>query len=253
MVIKEIRAKSILSASKVYPFVLNPYVGCQFGCLYCYARFMKKFTGHTEPWGTFVDVKVNAKELLERELERKKPAEVWISGVCDPYQPLEATYRLTRSCLSLLLERRWPIRIQTKSPLVVRDIDLLGKKGEGKTPDCHVGFSIGTADEGIRCLFEPNVPPVSDRIDALKQLHDAGICTYAMIAPLLPGAERLIPLLEGAVDYIYVDRMNYGYADSIYRKHGLQRYRTEEYFRETGRLIQHQCEKRGIPCTVFFG
>jgi len=96
MVIKEIRAKSILSASKVYPFVLNPYVGCQFGCLYCYARFMKKFTGHTEPWGTFVDVK--------------------------------ATYRLTRSCLSLLLERRWPIRIQTKSPLVVRDIDLLGKK-----------------------------------------------------------------------------------------------------------------------------
>lgn len=84
MVVKEIRAKSILSASKVYPYVLNPYVGCQFGCLYCYARFMKKFTGHTEPWGSFVDVKVNAPELLERELKRKKPDEVWISGVCDP-------------------------------------------------------------------------------------------------------------------------------------------------------------------------
>ena len=96
MVIREIRSKSILSASKIYPFVINPYVGCQHGCSYCYARYMKKFTGHKEPWGTFVDVKINAAELLEKEIRRKKKAEVWISGVCDPYQ----TPRLCLRCLS---------------------------------------------------------------------------------------------------------------------------------------------------------
>ncbi len=257
MLVTEIQAKSILSASKVYPYVLNPYVGCAFGCRYCYARFMKKFTGHTEPWGTFVDVKVNAAELLERELlslarRRKKPAEVWISGVCDPYQPLEARYQLTRSCLALLLKHNWPVRIQTKSPLVIRDIDIVSQTVGGKAPDCHVGFSIGTANEEIRRLFEPNAPSIADRIDALRQIHRAGIKTYVMIAPLMPGAEQLIPLVEGIVDYVYVDRMNYGYADSIYRTHKLEQYRTDAYFKTTGRLISRQCQERGIPCSVFF-
>lgn len=252
MVIREVQAKSILSASKVYPYVLNPYGGCQFGCRYCYARFMKKYTGHREPWGQFVDVKMNAAELLERELQKKKPAEVWISGVCDPYQPLEGTYRLTRSCLALLVRHHWPIRIQTKSPLLVRDIDILSATVDGKAPDSHVGFSIATAEEEILRLFEPNSPPLADRLDALKHLHEAGIRTYVMIAPLLPGAEQLISQIEGRVDYVYVDRMNYRYADFLYRNHNLEQYRTDEYFRATGQMISRQCEKAGIPCTVFF-
>lgn len=258
MVVKEIQAKSILSASKVYPYVLNPYVGCQFGCRYCYARFMKKFTGHTEPWGTFVDVKVNAAELLERELRKKKPDEVWISGVCDPYQPLEVKYQLTRSCLALLVTHRWPVRIQTKSPLVLRDVDIFTnadtqtKTGEEKSPDCHVGVSIATGDEEVRRIFEPDSPSLVARMDALRQLHAAGIRTYVMIAPILPGAERLIPQLEGIVDYVYVDRMNYGYADSIYRMHGLDEYRTDLYFNTIGQAISQQCQDRGIPCSICF-
>ena len=96
MQIKEIHAKSILSPSKVYDYVINPYVGCQHACSYCYARFMKRFTGHKEPWGEFVDVKINAPDLLSKEIKRKKVGSVWVSGVCDPYQPLEKKYALTR-------------------------------------------------------------------------------------------------------------------------------------------------------------
>ena len=89
MKIKEITAKSILSKSQVSDYAVNPYVGCQHACVYCYAKFMKRFTGHREAWGEFVDVKINAPELLAREVAKKKVGRVWISGVCDPYQPLE--------------------------------------------------------------------------------------------------------------------------------------------------------------------
>jgi DNA repair photolyase len=99
LIVTEIQAKTILSVSKIYPYVINPYTGCQHGCSYCYARFMKRVTGHKEPWGEFVDVKINAPDLLRKEIQKKKREKVWVSGVCDPYQPLEATYRLTRQCL----------------------------------------------------------------------------------------------------------------------------------------------------------
>lgn len=179
MLVREIQAKSILSPSQVYPWVINPYVGCQHNCTYCYARFMKRFTGHREPWGQFVDVKVNAPALLERELTRKKRGRVWVSGVCDPYQPLERKYRLTRLCLKLLAQHDWPVSVQTRSPLVTRDIDIL-KPGN----EFEVGLSVTTADEDIRFKFEPSAPPISSRIQALGVLHDAGIRTYAMIAPI---------------------------------------------------------------------
>ncbi len=247
MIVREIQAKSILSPSKVYPYVLNPYVGCQHSCSYCYARFMKKFTGHREPWGEFVDVKVNAAELLEKEALRKKKATVWISGVCDPYQPLERKYRLTRRCLQILSREDWPMVIQTRSPLVLRDADLL--KGANNV---DAGLSVTTADDNIRKLFEPAAPPIPKRLDALAELHGQGVRTYAMIAPILPGAEKLVDLLSGKVDYILVDRMNYRYADSIYRKHGLDENMTEEYFTGVSRQIESDCSRLGIECTVVF-
>jgi len=97
MKVQEITAKSVLNPSKIFDFCLNPYTGCAIGCRYCYARlFMKRYSGHHEPWGEFVDAKVNAPELLKKQLTRTKKGAVWISSVCDPYQPLEAKYRLTR-------------------------------------------------------------------------------------------------------------------------------------------------------------
>jgi len=232
MVIQEVHPKTILSISKVYPYVINPYTGCQHDCSYCYARFMKRFSGHSEPWGQFVDVKVNAPDLLRREITRKKPDRVWISGVCDPYQPLEAKYRLTRQCLEILARNNWPVTVQTRSPLVVRDIDIL-KEGVG----FEVGMSVTTADENIRTLFEPNAPPIRDRVNALDELHRAGIRTFAMIAPMLPGAEDLAEVLAGRVDHVILDRMNYHYGDWVYRKYGLTDKMSAEYFSRTAREL----------------
>ena len=225
LIVKEVCAKSILSPSKIYPWVINPYTGCQHGCSYCYARFMKRVTGHKEPWGGFVDVKINAPDLLRVEIRKKKRARVWLSGVCDPYQPLEKKYRLTRQCLEILAHNSWPVIIQTRSPLVLRDIDIIKD-----ARDFEVGFSITTADDSIRKLFEPNAPSIEDRIQALDVLHKAGIRTYAMIAPVLPGAEGLAGLLKGKIDYVLIDRMNYHYADRVYRDNGLEDTLTDDFF-----------------------
>lgn len=225
MIIREIQSKSILSKSEIYPYVINPFVGCAHNCTYCYARFMKRFTGHKEPWGEFVDVKINAPELLKKEITKKKMGRVWISGVCDPYQPLEARYGLTRGCLEILAEHQWPVVIQTRSPLVLRDLDLL-KQGT----NFEVGFSIPTAAEETRKIFEPSAPSIRSRISALEQLHQAGLRTFAMIAPILPGAEDLPELLIGKIDHVILDRMNYHYADWVYRKYGMEEQKTDGYF-----------------------
>jgi len=246
-IVKETQAKTILSKSKVYPYVINPYTGCQHACSYCYARFMKRVTGHKEPWGDFVDVKVNAADLLRVEIKKKTRERVWISGVCDPYQPLEAQYKLTRQCLEILAQNSWPVIIQTRSPLVIRDIDILRE-----APDLEVGFSVTTADDRVRELFEPHTPPINDRLNALDELHKAGIRTYAMIAPMLPGAEGLGELLKGKVDYLLIDRMNYHYADWVYRKYGLEDKVTEDFFHRTGRELALVCEELGIACNLTF-
>jgi DNA repair photolyase len=243
MIIKEKQPKTILSISKVYPYVINPYTGCQHNCSYCYARFMKRFTRHSEPWGQFVDVKVNAPDLLRLEITKKKPGRVWISGVCDPYQPLEAKYKLTRQCLEILAQNNWPVTIQTRSPLVLRDINIL-KKGR----NFEVGLSITTADDNIRKLFEPNAPSIKDRVRALDELHRAGLRTYAMIAPMLPGADSLAEILAGKVDYVIFDRMNYHYADWVYRKYGLDDKMTDDFFYRTERTLSSTFAKLGISC-----
>lgn len=247
MRIREIKVKSVLSKSQVYEYALNPYVGCQHACVYCYARFMKRFTGHSEKWGEFVDAKINAPELLAREVKRKKVGRVWISGVCDPYQPLEKKYMLTRRCLDILVENGWPVTVQTKSHLVLRDIDILKRSNA-----IEVGFTITTADERIRRIFEPGAPPSRKRIEALAKLRSEGIRTFAMIAPILPGAEGLIGELEGKVEYVILDRMNYHYADWAYKKHGMQWAMGDGFFLQKGEELKKSFEREGIPCEKVF-
>jgi DNA repair photolyase len=245
VIVREIQAKAVLSTSKVYDYAVNPYVGCQHACSYCYARFMKRFTGHKEPWGDFVDVKVNAPDLLRGEILRKKPGRVWISGVCDPYQPLEARYGLTRKCLPVLTRSGWPVVVQTRSPLVLRDTDLLKE-----ARDLEVGLTVTTADDAIRRLFEPQAPPIPERIQALDELHRAGVRTFAMIAPLLPGAEGLGGLLRGKVDFLLIDRMNYTYGNWVYRKYGLGDKLSEDFFQKTAHELATTFETLDVPCQV---
>ncbi len=247
MIVKEIEAKAILSKSQIYDFALNAYVGCQHGCVYCYAKFMKRFTGHREPWGAFVDVKINAAELLAREVKKKKKGRVWISGVCDAYQPLEKKYLLTRRCLEILVEQGWPITIQTKSPLVLRDLAILKR-----STNVEVGFTITTADEKVRRIFEPGAPPAAARVEALGILHAEGIPTFVMIAPLLPHAEGLVDMLKGRVDHVLIDRYNYHYADWAYKKHGMTWALDEDFFLEKGEELRAAFEKAGTPCRKLY-
>ena len=247
MILREIYARSVLVKSQVSDYAVNPYVGCQHRCTYCYARFMKRFTGHKEPWGEFVDVKINAPDLLRKEINRKPPGRVWISGVCDPYQPIDKQYELTRKCLEIVVGCGWPTTVQTKSPLVLRDIDVF-RRGAS----IEVGLSVTTADDDIRRLFEPNAPSIKERIKALRELHHEGIKTYAMIAPMLPGAEGLAAELRGKVDYVLVDRMNYHYGDWVYRKHNLENAMKYDFFLSKGKELASAFAEQGIECRVLF-
>lgn len=213
MKIREIRAKSILNPSKLgCDYAINPYNGCAFGCAYCYAIFMSQMGHHNENWGEWVDVKINAPELLIRELQHKKPGSIFFSSVTDPYQGVETKYKLTRKCLEILADARYPapISILTKSPLVTRDIDLFKKL------DCEVGMTVTSTGDPITRLLETHAPPHQARIQALKELHDAGIKTYAFIGPLLPHLagkpkelENLfLALKEVGVEDIWVEHIN---------------------------------------------
>ena len=247
MIVEEVYAKTILSKSKVFDYTINPYIGCEHGCTYCYARFMKRFTGHKEAWGEFVDVKVNATSLLQREIKRKRVGRVWISGICDPYQPLEKKYELTKRCLEILLKHGWPVTVQTKSRLVLRDMESLRKFDQ-----IEVGFTITTADGDIRKIFEPNSPPIKQRIEALEKLHSVGIKTFAMIAPILPKAEGLVAQLSGKVDHVLIDKMNYHYADWVYRRHNLEYAMTNNFFNRKKMELANAFRKEGISCQLLF-
>lgn len=219
--IKEIEAKGILSKCGIpgIDFVVNPYIGCRFGCKYCYASFMGRFVGKkVADWGEYVYPKINAPELLKKEVEKKLPnkgkgKEVFFSSVTDPYQGLEAKYRLTRQCLEILADWEFAgtLSILTKSNLVTRDIDILKK-----FQNAVVGLTVTSADDGISRYFEKYAPAVSDRFEALKKLNQAGIKTYAFIGPLLPHfvadeiqLEKVFKkLVEVGTKDVYIEHLN---------------------------------------------
>ncbi len=189
MRIKETEAKSIIVASKLpdTDYVINPYTGCQFGCLYCYATFMGRFVGESRKnWGSYVYVKKNAVELAKRQLNRwsaeKKQSTILLSSVTDPYHGIEHKYRLTRGILEAFIEVDYPgkISILTKSPMVLRDMDLL------KQLNSEVGLTITTTDDKLSRFLEVTAPLASRRIEALNELVTNGIETYAFVGPLLP-------------------------------------------------------------------
>jgi DNA repair photolyase len=250
LTVKTIRAKSVLNKSKIFDYCVNPYTGCQINCRYCYARlFMKRYSGHPEPWGEFVDVKINATEVLEKQLARAKKGVVWISSVCDPYQPLEKIYTVTRRCLEVLAAKQFPVNIQTKSTLILRDLDILQK-----FESVEAGFTITTDDEAVAKQFEPGASPIMQRIAALKKIRSAGIETFAFIGPILPGNPyNLIRYLEGAADRVLIDRMNYANTiKSIYRKLGFHREMEDSYFDETRERLILELNRRGMQYQVFF-
>lgn len=214
IVISEKTCHSILNKSGIpgVDYALNPYTGCQHGCVYCYATFMKKYTNHPEPWGGFVDVKLNAPVVLAKELLRKKPGQVMLGTVTDAYQPLEKKYEVTRQCLELLTESDFPVSILTKSSLILRDLDLL--KGRRHW---DVGFTITTPEDKIRRAFEPHASSVEARLEALKELTKVGVNTWVFFGPVLPyfsdseeEIDRLFSKIKQAgAKRVLIDAMNF--------------------------------------------
>jgi DNA repair photolyase len=178
--VREVRCKTLLRRLDFgrggLEYTANFYRGCTHGCVYCYAPSLV----HDERrWGGYVDAKVNAPATLRRELREVEMAPVFLSSASDPYQPVEARYRLTRRCLEELEASAFPVIILTRSPLVLRDLELL--RGMGWV---RVGCSISTASGR---LYEPGVPPLERRLETLRALADAGVATWVSLAPVVPG------------------------------------------------------------------
>lgn len=265
MIIREIESKSILSKTgiPIADYVINPYVGCSHSCRFCYARFMKRFTGHAEEWGDFLDIKVNAPDLIPQNSSRYQGKYIFLSSVTDPYIPLEKKYRLTRRIIEKLIPLKPVLGILTKSNLILRDIDLI-KQFETS----EVGFSFSTMDEKIRKKVKPDASPIDNRINALKKLHDAGIKTYVFISPILPYLtdwEDIIQKTKPHADYFMFENLNVtgmvwaavkSFLEEKYPdlspKYREIYFEDNQYWEIVEEEIIHFCEKEKLECKMYF-
>lgn len=164
-----------------FAWTCNPYVGCSFGCAYCYAAFLPQNRRPPEEWGRWITAKKNAAELARKQAKKVAGQAVYMSSVTDPYQPVERGLMLTRGILEAMLPHQPRLTVQTRGPLVVRDIDVLKH-----FRSLRVNVSIPTDSERVRMQFEPKAPPLEKRWDAIRQLKDAGIAVGVCVTPTLP-------------------------------------------------------------------
>jgi DNA repair photolyase len=245
--IKEIVAKKILTEAKGYLDVgfthsLNPYSGCAFSCRYCYVREMPIQRFKEIPWGQWLDIKTNAAENYRNEIiklrKKNKPINIFMSSATDPYQPIDRKANITRGIVEEMIENSPDfLQIQTRSPLITRDIDLLMKLKE----KCKVlvSMTIETDREDIKQIFSPYAPGIKLRLKALKEVHDAGIATQASISPVLPFTPDFPKVFDGIVDHIWIDTLSIGDGSfgkrskrlgmpQLYQEHGLSQWYQED-------------------------
>ena len=204
ILIREVETKNIMTKSTlpVGGYSVNPYVGCTHGCKYCYASFMKRFTGHTEPWGTFLDVKRCPALKNPRKYMGQR---VVIGSVTDGYNPQEEQFGNTRRILEQLKGSGAEILICTKSDLVVRDLELLKTLGK-----VTVSWSINTLDEQFRADMDQAVS-IKRRLAAMKEVYDAGIRTVCFISPVFPGItdfEAIFEKVRNQCDLVWLENLN---------------------------------------------
>jgi len=164
-------------------YALNPYVGCAHGCTYCYARAYVKDADVVREWGAVVKIRLNLIEALMRDVRKLRPGVVGLATITDPYQPIEASQHLSRESLKILLRAGFKVDIQTKSPLVLRDIDILRRWRN----HVEVGLTITTLSDDVAAIIEPGAPPPSERAKALRELSASGITTWVFLGPIIPG------------------------------------------------------------------
>ncbi|MFA7717958.1 MAG: radical SAM protein [Candidatus Absconditabacterales bacterium] len=264
---QEITAKTIITPSKLpgADFVINPYIGCSHGCNYCYANFMRKFTGHIQDnRGEFVDIKTNSADVI-KNITKYAGKRIVIGSVTDPYQAIEEQYQITRNILKKLLEIPAQIDIITKSKLVTRDIDLLKQ-----IKNINVTTSFCTNDEQTKKLFEKDSPPLHQRKESLEKLHESGIHTTLFISPLLPEITKrkdIINETKAYVDEYRFENLNLypSIKTAIYQiiskidptlpekyKEIYEEGAYEEYRNKVAGDIQQFCQNHGVKYTVYF-
>jgi len=260
MQVGRISTKMALVKSKLpdTDYVVNPYVGCGFGCLYCYASFMGRLVNHSiSDWGHYVYAKINIAKQLDDQLTKLpnqgKSVTILFSSVTDPYQGVEAKFKLTRQCLKVLVNKQFQglVAILTKSFLVCRDIDLLQQ-----LPHVEVGLTITTDDDALSRHFEIKAPPTSKRLKTLTKLNQAGIPTYAFVGPVLPhllNRPSLLDKLLGRIratgtKRVFVEHLN---ASPYIKKRLAQQLTKSELLpsaksRQTDKIIHQLITKHGL-------
>lgn len=195
LIVKEIEVNDYVTKSKLpaSDYVINPYIGCTHACKYCYASFMKRFTGHTEEWGSFIDIKTSKKKINTSKLVGKT---VFLSSVTDCYNEMEEKYLRTREILSQLVGVDCTVNISTKSKLILRDLDLLKQ-----LKHVTVAMSINTLDEKFREDMD-QASSIESRLSTLKQLHDNGIFTILFMSPIFPHITEWKEIIEKSRSYI---------------------------------------------------
>jgi len=258
MKIREIKVNSIIGKSSIGDYCINPYVGCLHACIYCYADYYtRKFSNHEEGWGEFVDVKINAPEVLLKEITKKKKGTIYISPLTDAYQPIEAKYRITRKILEILARYDWPIIIQTKSSLVLRDLDVLKMFTKVK-----VGFTIISLDGNKSKRLEKWASSPKERIIALKVLKENGIRTFVFIGPIMPFTkleeiEKIVNESREFADEFYFDKFNIK-PGLIEKLKTIDEYRNLEiremkkYYENIKEIIRKMVEEKGLNAKILF-
>ena len=193
MIVREKQVKDYLSRSRIGEYTINPYVGCPHDCKYCYASFMKRFTGHPEPWGRFIDVKRCGKAVDLKKIDGKN---VFIASVTDAYNPYEAKYGITRSILEQLADANCRLQISTKNKLILRDLDLLKRMRH-----LAVALSVNTLDEGFRADMD-NASSVRERLETLKTLHENGIYTILFMSPIFIHITDWRAIIEASREFV---------------------------------------------------
>jgi len=184
---EQINARSIFSPATGYirrggfDWTCNTYVGCSFGCTYCYAMFLPQNRRPKGEWGRWLQAKANAVELARKHAPKVAGQAVYLSSVTDPYLPVERTLRLTRGIVQAMLEHQPRLLVQTRGPLVVRDFDLLNQFRA-----VRINVSIPTDSEEIRQAFEPKAPPLERRWQAALAARAAGLAVGICVTPMLP-------------------------------------------------------------------
>jgi len=263
--INEINTKSIIQKSNLpaTDYVVNPYIGCQHGCLYCYAEFMKRFTNHHENWGSFVDAKINAASTITHPSQYYMKR-VLFGSVTDAYQPIEGKYKITRDVLSELIAVQPKLEILTKSALVLRDLDIIKQ-----FKDVTVGVSISTIDNKISRQLEPYASPPLKRLDVLKRCKEVGgIRTYCFISPIIPFITDVSKIMESFIPYsdffmfenlnirptnikkmiTFLERISINLPTELKKIYS----KNSKYWEDEESKLKLLCENRGIEAYFFF-